>query len=198
MSLADGVVWKQWTKGSSQLKGPLLALLLESPGCPSQLAARLHTQAGEAWQVDPKDTYPILERFERLGLASSVWKYDLKSRRDLKVYHPTDLTAEAVEEWLQSPIPNKPVRSEVATRVAVSQPRYARYILRALEEFEQACTEESEKHAKQFSMQTWEGLEMEVARRRVTLRIESDLLWIDFTRGAIEEFPSVRDGSAFV
>jgi DNA-binding PadR family transcriptional regulator len=198
MALADDVAWKQWTRGSSQLKGPLLALLLESPGYPSQLAGRLHTQAGESWQVDPKDTYPILERFERLGLASSVWRYDPKARRDLKEYHATELTAKAVEEWLQSPLPREPVRSEVATRVAVSQPRYARYILRALDEFEQACTEELTKRAKEFSMQTWEGLEMEVARRRVTMRIESDLAWIDFTRGAIEEFPSVRDGSAFV
>ena len=193
-----GVALQQWTKGSSQLKGPLLALVLESPGYPSQLAGRLHTQAGEAWQVDPNEVYPIMERFERLGLASSVWRYDPKARRDLKVYHATALTAKAVEEWLQSPLPREPIRSEVATRVAVSQPRYARHILRALEEFEQACNKEMTKHAREFSMQTWEGLEMEVARRRVTMRIESDLQWIDFTRAAIEEFPSVRDGSAFV
>jgi DNA-binding PadR family transcriptional regulator len=198
MALVDGVAWKRWVRGSSQLKGPLLALLLESPGCPSQLASRLHTQAGEAWLVDPKDTYSVLERFERLGLASSEWRYDAKSRRDLKVYHATELTGEAVEEWMQSPLPREPVRSEVATRIAVSQPRYARYILRALEEFEQTCNKELKKHAKEFSMQTWEGLEMEIARRRVTVRIESDLTWIDFTRGAIEEFPGVRDGSAFV
>jgi DNA-binding PadR family transcriptional regulator len=198
MALADGVAWKQWTRGSSQLKGPLLALLLESPGCPSQLAGRLHTLAGEAWQVDPKDAYPIMERLEGLGLASSVWRYDSKARRDLKEYHATELTAKAVEEWMQSPLPRMPVRLEVATRVAVSQPRYARHILRALDEFEQACTEELGEHARECSMHTWEGLEMEVTRRRVTMRIESDFTWIDFTRGAIEEFPSVRDGSAFV
>jgi hypothetical protein len=41
-----------------------------------------------------------------------------------------------------------------------------------------------------FPTKTWKGLELELARRGVVMRVEGDLAWIELARGHILEFTS--------
>jgi DNA-binding PadR family transcriptional regulator len=190
---ARGEKWRTWRRGSSLLKGPLLALLLVEPGYPSQLVGRLSKRVGSAWGVDARDAYSIMERFEKLGLASSTRRIDHQKgdpREPHQVvieYQATELTAKAVEQWIQSPLPRGPIREELWTRIAVSRPENAPHILRMLEEYEHARLEQLREYTKELPVQSWRALVIELVRKGMVLKIEGDLEWVDKARGRIEE-----------
>lgn len=189
---------QEWMRGSSELKGPLLALLLERPGHGYDLAARLRKRLGSAWEFADKDIYKILDRFEKLGLVVSYWGDSRMVGRRIKVYEPTELTRGAVAEWIDSPLPEEPVRAAIWARVAFSEPQDAPRLLQVLDRYQKVCYRKLKEAGERFPVDTWMGMQMEVARRGANLRTEADLEWIDLARGYIANFPGARDASAGV
>jgi DNA-binding PadR family transcriptional regulator len=184
--------WTTWLRGGSPWKGPLLALLLERPGHPYDLANRLIQRAGPAWGLDPNDAGRVLKRAEELGLATSSWVDSHRSHHRVLRYEPTDLTAKAVENWISSPVPDEPFRAELWTRMVVSSPEHAPALLQALDHYERRLFDLLKEHDKAFLTETWKGLELELGRKGVVIRIEGDLSWIETARADILEFMSVR------
>jgi DNA-binding PadR family transcriptional regulator len=184
---------QEWMRGSSELKGPLLALLLERPGYPYDLAGRLRKRLGSAWEFADKDIYKILERFVRQGLAVSYRTDSKRSSKRITMYEPTDLTREAVAEWMRSPLPEEPVRGAVWARIAFSEPEDAPRLLQALDEYQRTCFRLLKDLGERYPVDTWRGMEMELARRGAGMRLEAALDWIDLARGFIANFPGARD-----
>lgn len=190
---------QNWMRGSSELKGPLLALLLERPGHPYALAARLRKRLGSAWEFAEKDIYKILVRFENQGLVvSHVTDSKRSSAQRVRMYELTELTRGAVAEWIDSPLPEEPVRAAIWARVAFSEPGDAPRLLQALDRYQKVCYRKLKEAGDRFPVDTWVGMQMEVARRGANLRTEADLEWIDLARGYIANFPGARDASAGV
>jgi DNA-binding PadR family transcriptional regulator len=184
--------WASWLKGGSPWKGPLLALLLERPGHPYDFANRLIQRAGPAWRLDPNDAGRVLQRAEQLGLASSSMADSKRSHHRVRMYEPTELTATAVEHWISSPVPEEPFRAELWTRMVVSTPEQAPALLRALDHYERQLFELLKEHGTPFPTRTWKGLELELARQGVVIRVEGDLSWIELARSLIAEFTGSR------
>lgn len=188
--------WVDWLKGGSPWKGPLLTLLLERPGHSYDLAHRVIRRVGPAWGLDQNDAIRVLARAEELGLVASRWGDSAHSRRKVRLYEPTELTARAVEHWMTSPLAEEPVRAELWTRMVVSGPQHAPALLAALDQYERRLFELLREHSKAFPTETWRGVELELARQGVVMRVEADLRWIDQARGHILEYTSGNHGAA--
>jgi DNA-binding PadR family transcriptional regulator len=181
--------WKSWTKGSSPLKGPLLALLNDGPGYPYDYAGKLSQRLGPSWATDLSSIYRILERFEQIGLASSHRAVSSRNKRQrVTMYEATDLTAVAVAQWMKSPLPDVPLRGPLAVRLAVSGPADALYLLRALDQYQQQCFDLLSVHRQKYPTRSWRGVDREAARQGTNLRINAELNWIHLVRGYIESF----------
>jgi DNA-binding PadR family transcriptional regulator len=185
--------WKAWPKGSSPLNGPLLALLNDRPGYPYDYGGQLYQRLGASWLTDLSTIYRILERFERIGLASSHSANSERTGQRVRMYEATDLTPIAVAQWMQSSLPDLPLRGPLAVRIAVSRPADAPYLLQALDQHHQRCFDLLKHHQKRYPVATWRGLEIESARQGMNLRIGAELNWIDIVRGYIESFQAEGD-----
>lgn len=193
--MGESEQWVEWLRGGSPWKGPLLILLLEQPGHSYELAGRLTRRIGSAWKLEPNDATRVLQRAEELGLATSEWATSKHSRRPVQVFSPTSLTAPAVEHWMNSPLVDDPYRFEMWTRIAVSGPEHADVLLAALERCERRVFALLREYGKPFPTETWTGLELELAREGVTMRLQADLRWIEKARKKIKEF-TARNGAA--
>jgi DNA-binding PadR family transcriptional regulator len=180
--------WVEWLRGGSPWKGPLLTLLLEQPGHSYELAGRLIRRLGPAFKLDHNDADRVLKRAEELGLVSSKWADSKQSRRQVLVYEPTSLTLTVVEHWMGSPVAEEAYRSELWTRMVVSSPEHADALMQALDICERRVFGLLKAHGEPFPTETWTGLELELARLGVTMRLEADLQWIELARGHIIEF----------
>ncbi len=189
---ADSPAQNEWMRGSSELKGPLLALLLERPGHTYDLAGRLYQRLGSPWRVDAKELYPMLQRFEKLGILTSYRADSTRSPKRIRVYEPTEQTRDAVAEWIRSPISMEPVRAAVLARIAFAEPEDAPLLLQALDEYQRMCFRMLDDDKEKYPLDQWLGMQKEVARLHANLRIEADLEWIDLTRRYVANFPGVR------
>lgn len=180
--------WVEWLRGGSPWKGPLLALLLEQPGHSYDLAGRLTNRVGPAWKLDHSDADRVLKRAEELGLATSKWAESKRSRRPVQVFEPTPLTGPAVQHWITSPLVEDPYRFEMWTRIVVSGPEHADALLDALRVCEQRVFGLLREYGRPLPTETWAGLELELAREGVTMRLQADLQWIEKARKKIKEW----------
>lgn len=187
--------WVDWLRGGSPWKGPLLVLLLEQPGHSYDLATRLTRRVGPAWKLDPNDASRVLQRAQELGLATSQWASSKHSRRPVQVFEPTPLTAPAVEHWLSSPLVDDPYRFEMWTRIVVSGPEHSDALLTGLDVCERRVFKLLQEYGTPFPTETWAGLELEVARDGVVMRLQADLQWIERTRKKIKEFAREHDAA---
>jgi DNA-binding PadR family transcriptional regulator len=188
LRMGESEQWAEWLRGGSPWKGPLLALLLDQPGHSYELASRLTRRVGSAWKLDDNDASRVLKRAEELGLATSKWADSKYSRRPVQVFEPTSLTGPAVEYWMSSPVVDDPYRFEMWTRMVVSGPEHADALLAALGVCERRVFGLLREYGKPFPTETWAGLELELAREGVTMRLQADLQWIERARKKILEF----------
>ncbi len=105
-SNSTAVVDRTWMRGSSPLKGAILALVLERPGHGYDLGARLGARLGPTWAIDPKRLYRMLDQLERAGLISGTVESDPENPRQHRtVYRATELAPEALRLWLETLAP---------------------------------------------------------------------------------------------
>jgi len=188
LRMGENDQWADWLRGGSPWKGPLLALLLERPGHSYDLAGRLANRVGSAWKLELNDADRVLRRAEQLGLADSKLARSKRTRRPVQVFEPTPLTGTAVEHWIASPLVEDPYRFEMWTRIVVSGPEHADTLLGALRVCERRLFDLLREYSKPHPTDTWAGLELEVARDGVEMRLQADLQWIEKTRGKIKEY----------
>ena len=183
---------KAWQKGSSALNGPLLALLNDRPGHPSELARRLCERLGPEWETEITSISRMLERFERDGLASSRAADSSRNGKPVKIYEATELTSVAVADWMQSPLPELPLRGPLAVRIAVSRPTDAPQLERAFEQHRQTCFGVLERHKKKQRVASWSDMEVELTRQGVGLQIGAELKWTDVVQRYFADFQGPR------
>lgn len=178
-----------WMRGSStSLRGGLLALVLERPGHGYELANRLSGRLGETWAIVRKDVYRLLETLEDEGLLTLREEREAGQRRPRLVYHPTDLTAPAVAEWMRTLIPKEPMRVGIRAKVAVARERDARALLLALREYERECLRLLQLAPVASGVSSWKGLLVDCTREAVDTQLRCEVEWARRTRRRIEEY----------
>lgn len=182
-----------WMRGSStSLRGGLLALVLEHPGHGYELANRLADRLGESWQIVLKDIYRLLEGLEEDGLLLPKDEREPGRRRARVVYYPTDLTAQAVSEWMETLIPREPMRVGIRAKVAVAREQDARSLLLALRAYEQECLGLLKLAPAVASVPSWKGLLVDCTRDAVDAQLRFEVEWARRTRRRVEEYLAQR------
>lgn len=184
-----------WMRGSStSLRGGLLALVLERPSHGYELANRLAARLGETWLIVPKDIYRLLEMLENDGLLLLRDEREAGRRLRRSVYYPTDLTAPAVSEWMETQLPKEPMRVGIRAKVAVAREQDARPLLFALRAYEQECLRLSKQVPVVASMPSWKGLLIDCTRDAVDSQLRFEAEWARRTRRRIEEYLAAQRG----
>lgn len=175
-----------WMTGASApLRGALLGLVLERPGNGGELTGRLKDRFGEAWRVSRQDVYRLLEGLEREGLLEC----GESSQAGHLVYHPTELTARALTEWMASTQTREPPRLALQAKLAVATERDAPALIRALRHHEMECLALVQalplSVAEPGSVQ---ALMRDSAREAMLARLQAEIQWAQDTRRRIEEY----------
>jgi DNA-binding PadR family transcriptional regulator len=173
------------------LRGATLALIIERGGHGYELAHRLSWRLGPSWQIDPKQIYPILDQFERHGLATrSEEACPGRPRQARFVYHATDAAPAALDRWMCSPVHKEPLRVDVLARLAVSRPSDAPQLLQLLDDYEcevlalvEATNDRDDGHAR-----SWATLLRDATRDHADAHLTAELAWIGVTRRRIREY----------
>lgn len=181
--------WAEWMRGSSIWKGPVLALLLDGPAHSYELSRRLWVRLGPAWLRPSKDIYRLLKEAEGLGLAvSTVQASSLRDRTDIRVYKATEGTPAAVDFWMEQPLPKEPLRSVLTARMMLSRKEHIPLVLRALDEYEEFLIDASQDYNTPHPMNSYVGLEKELARKAVVAQVKAALDWVEDSRATLKDF----------
>lgn len=173
---------------STPLRGALLGLVLERPGHGGELAHRLRIRLGETWRVDGNDVYRLLEGLEREGLLSGV-EQAIRGRRGTRVvYEPTEQTAAAVCDWMQTLLPREPLRRGIEAKLAVATERDVASVRVALRQYERECLELVQAIVPGTSEpRSWAQLFLDCTRDGVLRGLQAEIEWAGRTVARIEE-----------
>jgi DNA-binding PadR family transcriptional regulator len=177
---------------STSLRGGLLALVLERPGHGYELANRLADRFGETWLIVLKDIYRLLEDLEEDGLLSVSEEREPGRKRARSVYYPTDLTAQAVSEWIETLSPKEPMRAGIRAKVAVAREQDARPLLLALRAYEQESLGLLKHAPAMANVPSWKGLLVDCTRDAVDAQLRFEVEWARRTRRRVEEYLARR------
>ena len=171
------------------LRGATLALIIERGGHGYELAHRLSRRLGPTWQIDPKQIYPILDQFERSGLATCTEETSPGRPRQARfVYHATDRAPAALERWMRSPVTKEPLRVDVLARLAVAKLGDAPQLLRLLDEYEAEVLALIEAASDDDApVRTWSTLLLDATRDHADAHLQAEFAWIVATRRRIGE-----------
>jgi DNA-binding PadR family transcriptional regulator len=159
------------------LRGATLALIIERGGHGYELANRLTRRLGPIWQIDPRQIYPILDQFEKTGLATRTEEPSPGRPRQARfVYHATEKAPAALERWMSSPVSKEPLRADVLARLAVAKPADASQLLLMLDEYEAEV------------LQLIEAASDEPPPVRSWATLQAEFAWIVATRRRIREY----------
>lgn len=190
MIAGGSAVPRGWMRGSSTpLRGALLGLLLERPGHGGELAHRLRVRLGETWRIDGGDVYRLLEALESEGLVTySEEPVRGRKRGTRTVYRPTERTAEAVSDWMQTLLPREPVRRGIEAKLAVARRADVRSLTVALRRHQQECLALSQMLPPASGRpHTWQELLADCKRDGVQRLLQAEIDWADCTIQRIEE-----------
>ncbi len=172
------------------LRGATLALIIERGGHGYELAHRLSRRLGPTWQIDAKQIYPILDQFEKAGLATCTEESSPGRPRQARfVYHATELAPAALARWMQSPIGKEPLRVDMLARLAVAQQDEAPQLLELLDEYETevlALIEAAGDDAP--PLRSWTTLLLDATRDHADAHLQAEFAWIVATRRRIREY----------
>ncbi|HWJ80814.1 MAG TPA: PadR family transcriptional regulator [Nocardioides sp.] len=98
------------------LEHALLVALREQPASGLELSRRFARSIGYFWSATHQQIYRVLARMEADGwlVAETVAQ---QGRPDKKVYEVTAAGRAALADWLASPTPESPLRSELAVKM---------------------------------------------------------------------------------
>ncbi len=171
------------------LRTAVLAALLNQPGYGWDIASRLNTGMGPAWDVDPKRVYQVLEEFEEDGWAWSQQEQGPGKRgRWRRVYYPTALAERARVEWLQARQSVWLMRADIRTWIAFARHHDAPELLRKLHEYEMDCLEMLE-CAKELEVlpASWHDRAINLLRAASAEELAAEMRWIKRARREVTE-----------
>lgn len=171
------------------LRGATLALIVERGGHGYELAHRLNRRLGPTWQIDPKQIYPILDQFEKVGLVTCTEEATPGRPRQARfVYHATEQAPAALARWMRSPVSKEPLRADVLARLAVATPDDAPQLLHMLDEYEAEVLALIEAaHEEEPPVRSWATLRLDVTRDHADAHLQAELAWTAVTRRRIRE-----------
>jgi len=172
------------------LRGATLALIVERGGHGYELAHRLSRRLGPMWQIDVKQIYPILDQFEKSGLATCTEEQSPGRPRQARfVYHATDKAPAALERWMRSPVSKEPLRADVLARLAVARPDDAPQLLHLLDDYETEVLAliEAANDAPP-PLRSWATLLLDATHDHADAHLQAEFAWIVTTRRRIREF----------
>jgi DNA-binding PadR family transcriptional regulator len=174
---------------STPLRGALLGLLLERPGHGGDLASRLASRLGATWRVATNDIYRLLEQLERTGLAVSRSEPKRGSHdRTHLVYHPTDTTAAALTQWMETLPPREPVRLGLQAKLSVAREEDAPRLLAALRAYERECLALAQVvQPSDGEARSWAALCVDCTRDAVHTQLRTEIEWAARTRARLRE-----------
>ena len=177
----------------SPLRGALLALLVsegEQPLGGYRLGTLVERRLGPAWRVTRQSVYGTLDRLEEDGLVSSSAKEAVgRIGEGQRVYSATEQAEAAVAAWMETPVGKEPMRGDMQAKIAMSSPRHAPQLLRALDDYERECFAMLRKSQEaEVPMGSWAGLAMNLTRTAVDESLQAELRWIVMARRWIAEF----------
>jgi DNA-binding PadR family transcriptional regulator len=173
---------------STSLRGALLALLLERPGHGYDLANRLRERLGSSWAINRTYIYSLLDELEAEGLIVGRAEPVRQGRRVLVTFHPTELTALALSQWMQTLTPREPVRIGLQAKIAVAREEDAPWLLGALREYERECLQLLQStSAALINRRHWRMLVLDCARDAVDGQLRAEIEWTRRTRQRIAE-----------
>jgi DNA-binding PadR family transcriptional regulator len=189
MAGSNGAAAKGWMRGPlDSLRGTLLGLVLERPGHVYDLANRLENRLGDTWQINRKDIYRLLAELAEDGLLVLREEREGRSLKMRLVYHPTEVTAPAVTEWIEAFTPKEAMREGIRAKVAVARERDAPALLRALRAYERECLDLSKRVPAATEVPAWGGLVIDCTRDAVDAQLRCELEWVRRTRRRIDEY----------
>lgn len=177
---------------SAPLRGALLGLLLERPGHGGDLASRVRMRLGSAWRVDGNDVYRLLEGLEAEGLVIAT-EEPIKGKRlgTRVVYHPTEGTSLALENWMQTLMPREPVRRGIEAKLAVARKRDMPSLRLALRQYERECLELAQMiRSTAGAPYSWTALLLDCMRDGVQRILQAEMDWVNHTILRMEEYES--------
>ena len=98
------------------LEHALLVALSEEPAAGLDLAKRFSKSIGFFWHATHQQIYRVLSRMEADGWLSAR-EVTQTGKPDKKVYEVTPAGRQALTEWLATPTPLEPFRSELAVKM---------------------------------------------------------------------------------
>jgi DNA-binding PadR family transcriptional regulator len=186
---SNGKAAKEWRRGPlDSLRGTLLGLVLERPGHGYELINRLEKRLGETWLISPKDIYRLLTELAANGLLATREERGERSLRTRVVFHPTDLTAPAVTEWIEAFTPKEAMREGIRAKVSVAREQDAPALLKALRLYELGCLDLLTKIPVATDVPAWNGLVIDCTREAADAQLRCELEWVRRTRRRIGEY----------
>lgn len=175
---------------STPLRGALLGLLLERPGHGGDLASRMRMRLGETWRIDGNDVYRLLEGLEAEGLVAVTEEPIKGKRRGTRVvYHPTERTPGAVEDWMQTLLPREPVRRGIEAKLAVGRECDVPSLRFALRQYERECLELAQVIPPSLGEpQSWTTLLLDCTRDGIQRILQAEIDWVSRTITRMEEY----------
>ena len=165
-------------------KYAVLGLLLEQPSYGYEVLVRFRRAFDAArWEITPQGLYASLDRLERDGLIEPVDAGDrYASRRQPKTaYRVTSSGEDELQAFLATPMSADASRAELLVRLQCVGSHDVEALVRLLDGHEQACLDELGRDGAGDSLV--ERLALEERR----LRIQAQLMWIDFARRELRE-----------
>ncbi len=190
MARQDPVNTKPKKRERTPLRTAVLAALLHGEeGYGWDIADRLRTRMGPAWDIDRARVYRVLEEFEEDGWAWSEYKRGPGKRGHMRrVYRPTARAELVRTEWLGARQPLPLMRADIRTWVAFARPQDASEVLRKLEEYEMDCMQLLEDSAETEEPTSWHDRAINVLRFATAEELRAELRWIPRARGEIKEY----------
>lgn len=191
MSVAQKSAPRGWMRGTAApIRGALLGLVLERPGHGGDLANRVGVRLGETWQIARTDVYRLLEGLASEGLIRGREEaINRKGHGTSVVYHPTETTAAALGDWMETVLPREPMRRGVEAKLAVAREQDARSLRVALRRHEAECLALSRMiDPSRGQPRSWAELLLDCKRDGVQRVLQAEIDWAQRTLMRLDEY----------
>jgi DNA-binding PadR family transcriptional regulator len=175
----------------------VLALLLDRPGHPYDLAARFDHKVGKAWDLKRGQVYLTLQRLEREGLV------EVAARRGAgvhagSIFRATDRGRRVFEDWLRCPDAGSvpPLRSDLLIKLAFGGCNHALHLLDLVADREREAQALLQEHADAARRaadtacghEPWRELLLQVVHGAAIAHLEAELQWLARVHALLETY----------
>jgi DNA-binding PadR family transcriptional regulator len=164
-------------------KHALLGLLLQRPAYPYELADRLQSRLGPAWEINSGQLYQTIKGLERDGLIEPV-AGTVEGREDRRVRAITDRGIEEFERWFAEGSPRARLpRRPLLVKLTLAGPDRLNDALSHLDAYEQECTERLSELSREVDAVPMDGLQVRADHVMLRLSLSADVFQLEAELG---------------